>query len=171
MKQTRPHFDIPDSKIPQPQDTTNAIKYFFWRIIYPFFGVGRDTLVALRIIHHKGRQRFFLGNLAPGKKIGDFLKHLQAEGFGNHFVAWKDDGELVSLRRLDGLEGQYHLRIFADGEVRGHYEFTPESHPYWHWSEHGEEERRDEFLKICGDWITIATNQERSYPKHLPQRS
>jgi hypothetical protein len=129
------------------------MKYYFWKICYPFFEGGRDGLIKLRIIHHHGRQRYPFGRLAADKTVEDFLKHLAAQGFGNHFVAWEDEGELIGLRRPDGFEGQYHLRVFEDGEVRGHYEFTPEAHPYRHFFEHGEEERRDDFLEFCAGWI------------------
>jgi len=147
---------IPDSEIPRPTDFGSVVKYWFWRGVYPFFADIRNGLLALHILHHEGRQNYLLGHLAQGRTVEDFLKYLATHQFGNHFVAWEDDGELIGLRRLDGFEGQYHLRIFKDGEVRGHYEFTPEAHPYKHFFEHGEEERRPDFLKFCGDWIVPA---------------
>ena len=146
-------FNIPDSKIPRPKDFGGTIKYFFWHAIYPIFAEVRDGLITLHIIHHEGRQRFLLGKLAPGKEVEGFLKHLEKKGFGNHFVAWEDEGEVIGLRRLDGFTHQYHLRVFNDGEVRVHYEFTPEHHPYLHWAERGEEERGKDFLSFCGNWV------------------
>jgi len=85
--------------------------------------------------------------------VEDFVEYLGTQGFFNHFIAWRDSGEIVSVRRPVSFEWQYHLRIFADGEVRGHYEYTPESHPVWHMREVGQEERREEFLEFLGDWI------------------
>jgi hypothetical protein len=147
---------IPDSKVPRPAGLWKKAKYYFWKALYPPVIIGRDVLMSFHLIHHEGRQRFLFGKLASGKKVEDFLKFLEAKGFGNHFVAWKDDGQLISLRRPDGFDYQYHLRIFKDGEIRGHYEYTPESHPYWHFIEHGEEERRSDFFEFCGDWIVRA---------------
>jgi len=145
-----------DSIIPYPVGTTSRAKYYFWRGVYPFFAHTRDFLVSLRIIHHNVRQRYLLGALAPQKTVEGLLAHLESVGFGNHFVAWIDEGELFGLRRLEGFERQYHVRIFRNGDVRGHYEFTPESHPLRHFKEHGFEDRREEFLAFLGDWIVPA---------------
>lgn len=147
--------EIPVSALPYPSGTWDRIKYYFWHAITPSFLKIRDVLISLHLIHHDvGRQRYLLGTLRSVQKFGSFLSYLQSEGFGNHFIAWKDNDQLVSLRRFDGFERQYHLRIFKDGEVRGHYEFTPEAHPVSHLREIGIEERRTDFLKFLGDWIT-----------------
>lgn len=147
---------IPDSRLPYPKGAYNRAKYVFWRIIYPFHNVGRDVLLGLGIIHHNGRQRFEFGRLAPGKTVDQLLLYLEKEGWGNHFIAWKDEGEIVSVRKLVDFERQYHLRVFADGEVRGHYEYTPESHPYWHMTDVGQEEHRNVFMQTLEGWVTPA---------------
>ncbi len=145
--------NIPVSTLPFPSGMWDRIKYLFWRGITPYFLSVRDTLIKYHLIHHAGRQQFLLGKLDSMEKFGPFLTYLQSRGFGNHFIAWKDEGQIVSLRRFDGFERQYHLRIFQDGEVRGHYEFTPESRPISHLYETGIEERRADFLALLGDWI------------------
>ncbi len=99
------------------------------------------------------RQRYLLGKLKVGKSMPEFLKFLEREGFTNHFVAWLDPGQYVSLRKKLNFEEQYHLRIFKDGEVRGHYEKTPEAHPFKHFFEIGEAERRAELTAYLKDWI------------------
>ncbi len=144
---------IRDSELPYPENALWRAKYVFWRAIYPVYPNIRDTLLALGLIKHEGRQFDRLGRIAPNKELGDFLAHLGCLGFGNHFIAWVDEGELIGLRRLEGFRYQYHLRIFKDGEVRGHYEFTPECHPIRHLKERGMEPRREEFLDFLGDWI------------------
>jgi hypothetical protein len=144
---------VPDSVIPFPDGFLNRVKYFFWRTITPGYLFGQNTLLALGIIHHEGRQNFVVGKMAPGVKIEDFIRYLHSQGFWNHFIAWNDDGQVVGLRKLESFERQYHLRIFNDGEVRGHYEYTPESHPRRHSKEVGFEERRDDFLRFVGDWV------------------
>jgi len=75
---------------------------------------------------------------------------------GNHFIAWKDTDEVVSLRRTVGFHYQYHVRIFKDGEVRCHYEFTPEYRPLQHLIQVGFEDRTPEFKNIVQDWVVPA---------------
>ena len=147
------NYTIPDSMPLQPKGFLNRFKYSLWKLIYPIHNPVRNGLLKSRIIRHTGRQEYVLGRLASRRTVKGFLKHLEGQGFGNHFVAWSDDGQIASLRRLDGFERQYHLRIFKDGEVRGHYEFTPEGHPFLHFTERGEEERREEFLAFLGKWV------------------
>ena len=144
---------LPDSILPYPAGAWNRIKWVFWRAISPGYLFGMHTLLKLRLIHHEGRQNFVLGKIAEGRTLDDFLAYLYTQGFANHFIAWKDDDQIVSLRRLESFEWQYHLRIFKDGEVRGHYEYTPECHPRLHSKEIGFEERRGDFLNFLGDWI------------------
>ncbi|HEX4104075.1 MAG TPA: hypothetical protein VHZ04_01185 [Candidatus Paceibacterota bacterium] len=147
---------IPDSVLPYPNAILDRVKFHFWKGIAPTFLFTRDALIASRVIRHEGRQEYFLGKLAEGKSIDDFLQYLEVQGFANHFIALKDDGQLLSLRRLENFERQYHLRIFRDGEVRGHYEYTPEAHPVWHWKETRMEPRQEVFLNILGDWISAS---------------
>ena len=160
MDQTAIQRQIPASVLPYPKGAYNRSKYLFWRIIYPFHNVGRDALLSAGVIHHRGRQNFVLGRIAEGKTLGEFLEYIQEQGFFNHFIAWKDDEEIVSVRRLVNFERQYHLRIFADGEVRGHYEYTPECHPVWHVKEIGQEDRREDFLVFLGEWIVPAISKD-----------
>jgi len=144
---------IPNSVLPYPESFRNRIKYFFWKAISPGYVFGMNVLLKLHVIHHEGRQHYVIGRMAPGAKLEDFLRYLHAQGFANHFIAWKDDDQIVSLRKIVNFEWQYHLRIFNDGEVRGHYECTPESHPRRHLKEIGVEERREDFLRFVGDWV------------------
>ncbi|MEK7539337.1 MAG: hypothetical protein AAB595_01725, partial [Patescibacteria group bacterium] len=75
-------------------------------------------------------------------------------GFGNHFIAWDDQAQVLSWRKLINFQEQYHLRVFSDGEIRGHFEYTPEAHPIQHFDEKGESFHRAEFLKFLGDFVT-----------------
>ena len=79
--------------------------------MHPFV---RDCALALGLVHHTGRQDFLLGILAPDISLKDAVNYLVEKGYGNHFIAWKDDGELVSLRQVVSFEYQYHIRIFYD---------------------------------------------------------
>ena len=144
---------IPDSVLPYPKGLWNRIKYVFWRAITPGYETGLDLLVKLRILRHDFRQDFLFGKIAEGRNVEQFVQYLHTKGLNNHFIAWKDAGQMISLRKLEGFEWQYHVRIFDDGEVRGHYEYTPEAHPYLHSKEIGMQERRAEFLDLFGDWV------------------
>lgn len=148
---------IPDSVLPYPKGLGNRSKYVFWKAIYPIHGTGRDFLLSLGILRHEGRQNYLLGHLAPGRSMEAFIKYLATKQYANHFVALKDDDEVVSVRKPVDFEYQYHLRIFKDGEVRGHYEYTPESHPKWHMEKVRQEPRREDFLAVLGDWIVPAS--------------
>jgi len=148
---------IPDSVLPYPKGPYNRSKYWIWRIITPFHNFWRDLLLSTGILKHDNRQHYLIGTLAPGRKVEDFLKYLEGEGYGNHFIAWKDTDEIVSVRKLVNFERQYHLRIFSDGEVRGHYEYTPECHPRWHLKEVGQRPYDEQFLQELGDWVVPAT--------------
>ena len=139
-----------------PQSHGDRLKYWFWKFYTPFHAPVRDTSLALGIVRHEGRQDFLLGTLHPERSAYEFVQFLVEQGFGNHFIAWKEDDQLVSLRRTTDFKYQYHVRIFTDGEVRGHYEYTPECHPLLHLREVGMENRADEFLELVREWIVPA---------------
>lgn len=151
--------DLPRSKMRYPTRLRDRAKYVFWRTYTPFhpllrgtarvFGLDTESFVETE----EGRQNFPLGHIAPGVSLKEFVEHLVDNGFANHFVAWKDDGELVSLRRVENFTHQYHIRIFTDGEVRGHYEFTPECYPFLHLKARGQERRTEEFRALFGNRV------------------
>lgn len=154
---------LPASKMVRPSSFGDQLKYVFWTIYTPYHPHVRDTLtkfglratlVRLGIMRHKGRQDYLLGTIASGYSVEDVISHLIEQGYGNHFVAWKDSGEIVSLRYVENFSHQYHLRIFEDGEIRGHYEHTPECHPLKHLKEVGQESRHEHFLMVLGEKIT-----------------
>jgi len=133
----------------------DKIKQKIWRFIYSFFSSFQKFLLKYHIIHHENkRQKYHIGWLAPRKTLEGLKKHLHEKwSFGNHFVAWTDDGQVLSWRKLTDFKDQYHLRVFEDGEIRGHYEYTPEAHPIDHFGEKGETERKADFLKFLGDFV------------------
>ena len=132
----------------------DKIKQRIWRFIYRFSPTFQKWLLKHHIIwHEEGKQRYHIGWLAPGKDLEKMKKHLHDEwGFGNHFIAWVDDGQVLSWRKLIDFKHQYHLRVFEDGEIRGHFEYTPEAHPIYHFKEIGEVDRREDFLKFLGEF-------------------
>lgn len=150
--------ELPRSKIMYPHRPTQRAKYALWRIMTPITPVVRNAAerVGFRkryVRHPQGRQNFLLGHIAPGISHRDIVEHLIGQGYGNHFLAWRDDGQVISLRLLENFVYQYHLRIFADGEVRGHYEFTPECYPLRHLRAVGQIDRREVFYRHLGNKI------------------
>ena len=133
-------------------------------MIYKFFHIVQKDLLKSGIIWHSDKkQRYHIGWLAPGKTLEGLKKHLHEKwGFGNHFVAWTDDEQVLSWRKLVDFNNQYHLRVFQNGEIRGHFELTPEGHPIDHFTEKGEVEKKEDFLKFLGDFVV-----EKKYLSNL----
>ena len=143
---------------------SQKLKRNIWRHLYSIFPWMQKHLLQWHLMwHEKGRQPYHIGWLAPGKTLEELEKHLHEKwGFGNHFVAWADNGQVLSWRKLESFEKQYHLRVFKDGEIRGHYEWTPEDKPINHFVEIGEEERKEEFEKFLAGYIV-----HKKYISHL----
>ena len=136
-----------------PKTLLDTCKYYIFTIYNPIHPYISETLLALGIIRHDFRQDYLLGILKPEKNIDDLIAHLISHGFGNHFISWRDPGQIVSLRLATDFRHQLHLRIFTDGEVRGHYEYTPEFRPIAHLNETGFEDRREDFRKLLEGWL------------------
>lgn len=136
---------LPPSQMVFPARTHDRLKYLFWRMYSPAHPILRDAALALGLIRHVGRNDFLIGHVSPGQTTHEFISDCVKKGYKKHLIAWREEGELVSLRRVCGFQYQYHLRVFEDGEVRGHYEFTPECHPFLHLKGVGIEDRRDVF--------------------------
>ena len=145
-----------------PENIFHRAKYYFWLVYGPYHQIVRDGVIALSIIKNRGRQAFLLGTIAPHLSIEEFVSFLIEKGFAYHRVAWEDDGEIVSLRHVETFMHQYHVRIFEDREVRGHYEYTPECYPILHLWDVGREDRRKEFLELVGNKIIPHTDADRS---------
>ncbi|MFA6459484.1 MAG: hypothetical protein WCV79_03795 [Candidatus Paceibacterota bacterium] len=144
---------LPDSKMVFPDTLPEQVKYVFWRLYTPLHPMFRDMLLQLGIIEHSGRQNFLIGKVAPGQSIRDFVSHLVSLGYGNHFIAWIDQGEVAGLRYVRDFRHQYHIRVFEDGEIRGHFEYTPECYPILHMKAVNQVDCRTEFMKVIGDRI------------------
>lgn len=124
-----------------------------WRLVYPIFKWGEHLMLPF---HQKQRQKYHIGWLHPKKSLASLKQHLSGKwGFGNHFVAWEDSNQILSWRKLTSFDEQYHIRVFKDGEIRGHYEATPEGAPYKHFFEKGEQPKRADFLKFLDGYIVF----------------
>ncbi len=142
----------------------DKLKYKIWHFFYRFFPTLQRDFLKWGVVHHDStRQRYHVGWLAPGKTLEGLKQHLHDQwGFGNHFIAWTDKDQVLSWRKFADFEDQYHLRVFSDGEIRGHFEFTPEAHPLEHMEERGEREAKEDFLKFLGDFVV-----QEKYISHL----
>ena len=145
--------DLPTAPMVYPTKFSEKLRYAFWRVITPVHPFIRDLLTSTKILKHDFRQDFLLGTVREGQSIQELIGHLIGQGYGIHFIAWKDSGEFVSMRYVDTFKYQHHIRIFEDGEVRAHYEYTPECHPILHMREIGMIDKRDEFLALFGNRI------------------
>lgn len=139
------------------------IKRKVWGFFYDFFLLCKRKLSGFRNIGpvFKRRQKYHIGWLAPDKTLEDLKVHLHSEwGFGDHFFYLPNSGEVLSWRKIDkDSDYQYHIRVFHDGEIRGHVEYTPESHPLGHFRSSAFKEARNDFLRFLGDFVV--------YRKHI----
>lgn len=130
------------------------IKNRFWTFINNNFSKIENLVFGLGILKKdKGRQPYHVAWLAPGKSLEDLKFYLHTEwGFGDHFVSFNDKGEVLNWRKLLEGEKQYHVRVYKDGEIRGHLEYMPEYRPMDHLEARGETEAKEEFLKFLGEY-------------------
>lgn len=154
---------LPTSKMVYPDAYTDRLKYVLWLFLGLIHPYVRDVLMMMSRYERRyekfrpnGRQQYMLGMLAPRVTPRALTEYLVSQGYGKHFIALEDKGELVSLRYTPNFEYQYHIRIFKDGEVRAHYEYTVECHPFLHDREIGFEPRREVFLTLLEGYITPA---------------
>lgn len=119
----------------------------------PFHPILRLLLFKARIVRHGKRQPYLLGFLNENRSAKDLKNYLLSEGFETMFAYWVDEGEVFGLRYRANFEFQYHIRLYNNGEVRCHYEITPEEAPLDHLTDRYTERRRDDFMNWLQDWI------------------
>lgn len=151
---------LPASEMVYPDAILHRIKYYLWYFYAPYHPTVRDSVIALNVVKNYGRQPYLLGKIAPQFTMEEFISFLVEKGYAYHRVAWEDEGEVVSLRHVKNFIHQYHVRIFEDGEVRGHYEYTPECYPLLHLFDIGSEDRREEFMEQFGDKLIPHTSDD-----------
>ncbi len=105
-------------------------KKIIWKIMYRIWPPVVRFLELVKI--HNSRQAFLLGHLSQNYNLESFKKFLLEQGFEFNVLAYRDPGEILAMRKLDSLKYQYHIRLFNDGEIRGHYEYAPEAKPISH---------------------------------------
>lgn len=123
---------------------------WFWKFIYSFWP---GVLRAYEVFFHHHRQRFLIGHLVSQKTAKDLRNHLTEHGFEHAFIALKDPGEILDMRKREGKEFQYHIRLFDDNEIRGHYEYAPEAHPVTHCFNVRMEAKKESFRKLLNGYL------------------
>ncbi|MBT7367911.1 hypothetical protein HN814_06875, partial [Candidatus Woesearchaeota archaeon] len=107
-----------------------------------------------KIRFHKGRQPFLIGKIKTKKDLPKIKKLLIKNNFEHAILAWKDSGEILSMRKIDKKIYQYHIRIFKDLEVRAHYEFSSEGSPLGHVRESVFKPKSKFFKKLLKNYLT-----------------
>jgi hypothetical protein len=109
----------------------NSYKYNkAWQIVYATYPLFLRLLEKLGA--HNTRQDYHLGFLKENTDINQVKKRLKSFGFEHAILAWRDRNEVLSMRLVHEQVYQYHIRIYSDGEVRSHYEYSSEGAPIAH---------------------------------------
>ena len=131
------------------------IKRHFWKIIYVIYPPVLRFLEAFRI--HSKRQNFLIGTLNGKFPLKDLEQFLIERDYHLGVLSWRDPGEILNLRKLEGECYQYHIRVFDDGEIRVHYEYSSESNPLGHVLESLFEPRYEYFQELLGEYLICST--------------
>ena len=110
---------------------------------------------AEKLGFHKFRQNFLLGHLNANYNKDELIALLELHGFEPARIAWHDPGEVLSMRKIDKEIYQYHVRLFIDGEIRAHYEYSPESHPIDHIREINLRPETEFFRNLLGEYLVV----------------
>lgn len=78
---------------------------------------------------------------------------LTEKGYEEAIIAWCDPGEVLSMRKIHNEIYQYHVRLFIDGEIRAHYEYSPESKPIEHIRETFFKPETEFFKNLLGGYL------------------
>lgn len=134
---------------------------FFWRFIKWGYRPPLRRLYNLvigRFFLKHNRQEFLMGRLPKRVQHKLFGNFLRSRGFEDVSLSWIDPGETVNVRRLKDKDKQYHVRVFNDGEIRGHLEYAPESRPVAHLLEEGFEPAREYLTALYNDFLKWGHN-------------
>lgn len=138
---------------------------FVWSVMYR---VWPPCIRGIeRLGFHNFRQKYLLGRLNANYNKESLEGMLQKEGFEKAIIAWRDPGQVLSMRKIHDEIFQYHIRLFIDGEIRAHYEYSPESHPLNHFLEVKFTPETEFFRKLLGRYL-IGEEQELFFVKEKP---
>ncbi len=124
-----------------------------WNIAYKTYPKLLRILESVGV--HSGRQPFLLGRLHPRYTSDNLKAHLKANGFETAVLAWKDTDEVLSMRKVNEHAFQWHIRLYTDGEIRGHYEYSSEGNPLGHVLGKLFKPEKEFFGALLGDFLEI----------------
>lgn len=96
---------------------------------------------------------FIQGKLKEEINLSDFKAYLHELGFEKNRLAWICKNEVLNLRKKLSDGKQYHIRVFKDRTVNGHYEWAPEFAPVLHWYQSLMKPKRSHFKRILGNFL------------------
>lgn len=98
---------------------------------------------------YQGRRPYHVGWLAPDKSLDDLKLFLHNQwGFGRNIMHVDEPGLVLSWQKVTPDHGSYNIRVYSDGEIRGHYEVIPETGVLERKEDKGEAETKEEFLRF-----------------------
>jgi hypothetical protein len=122
----------------------------FPKFIYRFWPY---VLRTFEFFFHHHRQDFLIGHLSPKKTAKELQEYLKKEGYELGIIALKDPGEILNMRKREGGEFQYHLRLYKDREIRTHYEYAAEAHPITHCFKVKHEAKTEHFKALLKGYL------------------
>ena len=109
---------------------------------------------------HNFRQKYLLGHLNSNYNRDELRDLLLKHGFEIALIAWHDPGEVLSMRKIDRNIFQYHVRLFIDGEIRAHHEYSPEAHPINHLMETRFAPETSFFMGLLSQYLVLPGEQK-----------
>jgi hypothetical protein len=134
-------------------------KNWYWKLIYSSYPLFLRVLEKAKIHNH--RQEFLIGNFNNQYAVAELEEYLKEMDYDHGPLSWRDPGEILNLRKLEGDLYQYHIRVFDDGEVRAHFEYASEARPLEHVLESYFEPRHEYFQQLLGDFLADEFNNSR----------
>lgn len=129
------------------------MKALFWRLVYALYPYTRNFLLRVGVLTHYSRQPYRLGYIREDRSVEELRRYLITKGFHPNPMAWVDPGETLNVRKLLSPHYQYHIRVFSNHEVKGHFECTPERHPIAHLNELAMLPAKEYFDPLLQDWV------------------
>lgn len=125
---------------------------WYWKLIYSSYPHFLRLLEKTKI--HNQRQNYLIGTFNGKYEITELENFLiEYEDYHHGLLSWRDPGEILNLRKLEGELYQYHIRVFHDGEIRAHFEYASEARPLEHILESYFEPRHEYFQQLLGDFL------------------
>ncbi|HEY4477809.1 MAG TPA: hypothetical protein VJB09_00860 [Candidatus Paceibacterota bacterium] len=129
------------------------------KVCNSFFKKIQKYLQRAGLMKSPGRRPYHVGWFASGKTLEDLRLYLHSEwGFGGCDKEVKDKEIVLSWCKITDNHEEYFLRVYRDGEIRGHFEKLPVTGVLEKPSEMGEKEAKEQFIKFLGEFSVEKKN-------------